>query len=316
MKKALTLITLTLIPAFACTAQQKLEAVYSDVALFWSAFDKLQYQQTKEDSIAVMQREYLDKATVGVEQFMKGRISSAAYLQKTISKHRDYYTSLRQHTAKLEQILPRLDKHYKRLKRLYPETNIPKVYFVVGALNSAGTIVNDPIVGVDMFGFYPDTPKDELSPWLNSVLRPIENIDVVVVHEMVHALQKGHEGVENTLLKKSIGEGAADFIGQLVTDSNINKHIHVYGNQNERELWLEFRNEMHGTDISNWLYNGLTSKERPADLGYFIGYKICEAYYNNAKNKKQAIKELLDIKDYDAFLAKSGYDLKFSQVSR
>lgn len=312
MKRILTVFILTFLSVTATTAQQKFEAVYSDVDLFWAAFDKLQTAQTKEDSVAILEQEYIRKGSDGVEQFMKGRITSGAYLQKTISKHKSYYTYLRQHTPKLEYLLPRLDKHYKRLKKIYPETNIPKVYFVVGALNSAGTIQQDPIVGVDMFGFYPETPKNELSPWLLSVLKPIEEIDLIVLHEMVHVLQKGYEGVENTLLKKSIGEGAADFIGELVTKSNINKHVHAYGNAHEEELWQEFKAEMHGTDISNWLYNGLTSKDRPGDLGYYMGFKICEAYYNNARNKKQAIKEILDIKDYEEFLAKSGYAARFN----
>ncbi|NEM98820.1 hypothetical protein GXP69_14040 [Pontibacter sp. BT327] len=68
---------------------------------------------------------------------------------------------------------------------------------------------------------------------------------------------------------------------------------------------------MLGTDISNWLYNGLKSTDKPGDLGYYMGYKICEAYYNNSEDKKQAIKEILDIKDHQAFLEKSGYATKF-----
>ena len=312
MKRIITALILTFVSVTATKAQQKFEAIYSDVNLFWTAFDKLKDAQTKEDSITILENVYIAKATPGVAQFMQGRISSAKYLQKTISKHSNYYTYLRNHTDKLNKILPRLDKHYKRLKKLYPETDIPKVYFVVGALNSAGTIKQDPIIGVDMFGFYPETPKQELSPWLLSVLRPIEAIDIIVMHEMVHVLQKGYDGLENTLLKKSIGEGGADFVSELVTKSNINKHVHKYGNEHERELWLQFKQEKHGTDLSNWLYNGLTSKDRPGDLGYYMGYKICEAYYKKAKDKKQAIKEILDIKDYDAFLARSGYADKFN----
>ncbi|WP_299822052.1 DUF2268 domain-containing putative Zn-dependent protease [uncultured Pontibacter sp.] len=316
MRRTITALACCLLLSYTCTAQRKLEAIYSDVALFWHAFDQLQHAQSKEDSIRILDQEYIYKGSAGVQQFLQGRISSGKYLQKTISQHPNYYTYLRSHTTKLNKILPRLDKHYKRLKKLYPDTDIPKVYFVIGALNSAGTIQQDPIVGVDMFGYYPETPKQELSPWLKSVLRPIEEIDVVVMHELVHMLQKGNEDTENTLLKKSIGEGAADFVGELVTNSNINKHIHDYGNAHERELWHEFKRQMHDTDISNWLYNGLTSKNRPGDLGYYVGYKICEAYYQSSKNKKQAIKEILNISDYDVFLARSGYELKLGQASR
>ena len=61
---------------------------------------------------------------------------------------------------------------------------------------------------------------------------------------------------------------------------------------------------------------------RLTDLGYFMGYKICQAYYNNASDKKRAIKEIIEwdlsteekAKD---FLLKSNYvpkaDLAFVQ---
>ena len=60
--------------------------------------------------------------------------------------------------------------------------------------------------------------------------------------------------------------------------------------------------------------SGEAAKERPADLGYYIGYKICEAYYQNAKDKKQAIKDILGIKDFNQFLKDSGYQGKFGSA--
>lgn len=53
---------------------------------------------------------------------------------------------------------------------------------------------------------------------------------------------------------------------------------------------------------------GVTGKDDwPNDLGYWMGYKITEQYFKKAADKRKAIKELLDIKDYKAFLRKSGY---------
>ena len=46
---------------------------------------------------------------------------------------------------------------------------------------------------------------------------------------------------------------------------------------------------------------------KPADLGYYVGYKICESYYNKQKDKKKAIQEILTIKDWEEFYLKSGY---------
>ena len=64
---------------------------------------------------------------------------------------------------------------------------------------------------------------------------------------------------------------------------------------------------MNGTNTSNWLYQGQEAKGRPADLGYYIGYKICESYYRAAKDKKQAVKDILEIKDFNQFLKDSQY---------
>ena len=66
---------------------------------------------------------------------------------------------------------------------------------------------------------------------------------------------------------------------------------------------------MSGTKTDDWLYNGLDDKrDYPADLGYYMGYKICEAYYNKAQDKKQAVKDILTIQDFEQFLSDSGYN--------
>jgi hypothetical protein len=64
---------------------------------------------------------------------------------------------------------------------------------------------------------------------------------------------------------------------------------------------------MDGTDISQWIYNGDRSTSRPADLGYFIGYRILEAYCKRMPDKQKAIAEMLAIRDPVAILRDSGY---------
>jgi uncharacterized protein YjaZ len=74
----------------------------------------------------------------------------------------------------------------------------------------------------------------------------------------------------------------------------------------EHELWIEFEQRMHGTDVSGWLY-GKPPGERPADLGYFIGYRIASAYYAKAGDKMRALAEIIGVTDVDALLVASGY---------
>lgn len=68
---------------------------------------------------------------------------------------------------------------------------------------------------------------------------------------------------------------------------------------------------MASEDLSPWLYNG-GSKGKTADLGYYIGYEICKSYYNNALDKKRAVKDIIELNyddniAVDKFLAKSNY---------
>jgi uncharacterized protein YjaZ len=133
----------------------------------------------------------------------------------------------------------------------------------------------------------------------------------IVIHEYVHIQQKLPRN--NNLLAMVIGEGSADFITQLISNKNINEQLHVYGNSREKELFELFEKEKSGTDVSYWLYNGeeAIKKGIPADLGYYMGYKIAESYYNKAADKKQAVKDILEIQDFEEFYKQSGYSKKF-----
>jgi hypothetical protein len=46
-------------------------------------------------------------------------------------------------------------------------------------------------------------------------------------------------------------------------------------------------------------------------MGYFVGFRIAEAYYAQAKDKKAAIGDLLELRDPDAILKTSGYGERF-----
>jgi len=59
--------------------------------------------------------------------------------------------------------------------------------------------------------------------------------------------------------------------------------------------------------MTRWLYNGSSSDGRPSDLGYFIGFRIVQAYYQKASDKQQAVSDILNIKDFERFLEQSGY---------
>jgi hypothetical protein len=73
---------------------------------------------------------------------------------------------------------------------------------------------------------------------------------------------------------------------------------------------------MNGTSAENWLYQGEKAKDKPSDLGYYIGYKIVESYYKNAPDKKQAVRDILKIKNFEEFLKASRYADKFKTSAK
>jgi hypothetical protein len=288
----------------------KARLVTSDIDNFWRAYDLAAKETTPEKRKEIFQREYLDKGSIGLQDFIKLRIRNSESLLSTIDRQPLYYASIRKETLKVSAMSGKIRESFRKLKNLYPDAVFPDVYFTIGRLSSGGTTSKSGLlIGTEMYGRTKDTPTAELNDWLKEVLKPIDNLPAIVAHEIIHFEQNTIES--SKLLARSINEGAADFIGEMVAGQMINPHLHTYGNPREHELWKEFQQEMQGTTYTKWLYNGSAVKDRPADLGYYMGYKICEAYYKNAKDKKQAIKDILTIKDFNKFLQDSKYAEKF-----
>ena len=62
----------------------------------------------------------------------------------------------------------------------------------------------------------------------------------------------------------------------------------------------------------NWMWGQNRNELKERDLGYYVGYRICESYYNRSKDKKKAIKEMIgldysDDKAVERFVDQSGF---------
>lgn len=286
--------------------------ITTDIENFWKAYDLAATEPSVDKKREIFQREYFDRASPGLRFYAAMKIGKVDSLVATIAQRPLYYASIRQNSLKVTKLSLTFKKVLHKLKALYPEAVFPDIYFVIGRMSSAGTASDKAlIIGVDMFGKSLDYPSSELTDWHKQVLLPFEKLPAIVAHEIIH-FQQAYGFAKQTLLTQAIQEGSADFLGEMIAGNMINAHLHEYGNPREQSLWNEFAKDMQSNDVSKWLYNGTQAKDRPADLGYYIGYKLCEAYYRNARDKRQAIKDILHIKDADQFLADSKYAGKFS----
>jgi uncharacterized protein YjaZ len=126
----------------------------------------------------------------------------------------------------------------------------------------------------------------------------------IVAHELIH-FQQHHAAA--TLLGASFNEGAADFLGAMASGKPLNGPKERYGMLHEHELWQEFKQHLDDSSLGSWMYAG-PQGDRPADLGYFLGHRIAEAYYNRAADKPQAIRDIIAARQVKELLAQSGYD--------
>jgi hypothetical protein len=248
--------------------------------------------------------------------------SGAELLAATVARRPRFYAGLRRSTLALDSLggaVAQIRAEYRRLAALYPDAVFPPVYFLIGRLTSGGTTGPSGIlIGAEMHAATATTPRDELTAWQRAVVGDVKGVPRVVAHELVHVQQEearrfrgatpaGAASSAPILLAQALEEGCADLLADVMVGSPDSSGNIAYGLAHERELWRDFQRAMLGTDTKGWLYEGDAAKNRPADLGYFIGARICRAYYERAPDKRQAVRDILVMDDPKAFLQASGY---------
>jgi hypothetical protein len=282
--------------------------VTSDIGNFWRAYDLAAKESDKAKRVAIFQAEYLDKGSPGLKDFLRLRIKSAEDLVGAIDQMPKYYASIRAQTLQVQRMEKRMRAAFRKFKSIYPEAVFPDVYFLIGITSSGGTTgPSGLLIGTELYAKTAKSPMDEVSAWLRVVLSTVDNVPAIVAHESCHYNQRYNKAPDQRhLLGKALQEGACDTIGELISGRNINEHLKVYGRTHDAEIWRDFEADMYKPDFSQWVYNATTAKDRPPDLGYYVGYLITRAYYRNAKDKRQAVHDILNIQDARAFYEASG----------
>lgn len=272
----------------------------ADIDLFWNAYDKWK-NDTKgapEQLAGILDRDYIQKGSQGVKDFIPDRIISADALAKRIEREPKYYDDVRANTLKMQSYVPEIRKGFVKLKEMYPDAIFPPVYFVIGRRNSGGTDSdNGLIIGAEMFA-------DDSSSRIH-----LTDVVSIVIHELIHYQQQA-QGQD--LVTAVMNEGAADFISELITGNQIDEADKPYGDSHEEELWKKFQEDAKTNNLKPWLYNGGdANRVGPPDLGYYMGYKISQALYEISTDKAGALKTIIAMKDPKAVIEASRYGERF-----
>jgi hypothetical protein len=290
-----------------------------DIDHFWEAFDNLEKCKNRNDSSNSFQRLYLDRATDGLKDFIEARKFTADKFVDAVASSPKFYNSVRENTYEVKKAIPLIEEIVSKFQKIYPNFKSKKICFAIGLVNTGGTVSDKfLLIGTEVSTSTKNTDVSEFnnsaySKQLASGDNVAQKIKNIVAHEYVHTQQitpYDKSAIGCGLLYMVMQEGFCDFIGELTAGSQINLVAQQYGDEHENQLWQVFKSELCSTSAKNWLYNYTTVKDKPADLGYYIGYKIAEEYYKNATNKNQAIIDIIEMNDPIKFLQISKYDQK------
>ena len=287
--------------AMACasvlaSAAQAAEPVIDtdDIALFYKIYDAAAGHPTADQ----LQRDYLDQGSEGLHILAKARNVTGARIADTLAKRPEIYVNAKRCMAVLPHVRERLQVDLQKLGELYPAAKFPPVTIAVGRGKPVG--IGSPATGVQI-GLEALCATD----WMNPDVE--ERFVHTISHEYVHVqqVQSLSDDEHPTVLEASIIEGAAEFVGELISGAPGYTYFGPLTKGREKEIETAFAADEDKTDLSRWLYN--STPERPADLGYWVGYRICKSYYEHAADKRQAVVDILKMTDPKLFLAKSGW---------
>ncbi|UCD64459.1 MAG: hypothetical protein JSW34_03225, partial [Candidatus Zixiibacteriota bacterium] len=120
-------------------------------------------------------------------------------------------------------------------------------------------------------------------------------------------------GDEKNLLGLCIREGTAEFFASLTTGRITQDEALEYTLEHEERLWNWLAQEIDGPETGDWMWQKPADPEQPYHVGYAMGFRIVEAYYNQATDKAQAVKDILGVTDFVSFLNDSHYADRFEK---
>lgn len=284
---------------------RKVQLITSDINNFWRAYDLAQKDSAHRYDL--YKRYYITPGSIGLQEYFQFKVGDLHKFVEGHDQHPRFYAAIRKNTIAVKPQKPKMIASFVKFKALYPKAQFPNVYFIIGSFSSGGTSGYDGLlIALDQRVGSPDIPTGELSLWQRNTLTELSTLPNTVAHELIHFNQGGMAS-DTTLLYSATLEGMADFIGELISGKTSNERLQTWAKGREKQIWADFKKDMYLNRARNWIANSdQETADKPADLGYWVGYQICKAYYDRSSDKKQAIADMLHIKDYRAFYEQSG----------
>ncbi len=293
------MLTIALALSQATSAQKQFANIYTtDIDNFWQAYDRIATTKDSAQQYQYLHQFFLDKGTPGLKAMMKVRDYTAKEYVDAINRYPRFWQSIRPNMLKAKQFSADIAANVQKLKVLYPALKPAPVYFTVGVFRSGGTTLDGMVlIGSESTLTDEHTIMDEFPANFNTVqfakTNPINNVVFTNVHEYVHTQQK--TTTADNLLGQCVLEGVAEFLAEKATGKISQLPAISYGKTHAERIRQVFAGQLFNATEGFWLYSNMSNQFNMRDLGYYVGHAICEKYYNRASDKKQAIKEMIEL---------------------
>ncbi len=317
MRKLLLMIPVVLLSGNNIQAQKKANVITSDVKNFWNAYDKITAVKDTVQQYQYLKSLYLDKGTEGLKAIIKARNYTPQDYINAINNYPQFWASVRNNTLKADKMGAELDKGVGKLRKIYPDLKPARIYFTIGALRTGGTYGDGHVlIGSEIAMSDKNTVSSEFPPAMRKARRtyfdsnPINDLILLNIHEYVHTQQ---HPMGESLLTASISEGIAEFVSCKAMGVPSAAPAVGFGKKNADKVRARFELEMfYPPNLYRWLWGDAPNSFGVRDLGYYIGYQMAENHYNKIRDKKQAVKELINLnyadeKAVEDFVQKSGF---------
>lgn len=297
-KKIVIICSLILFGNTIFSQDSNIRIVTTDITNFWNAYDHIVNSNDSLERIKFINELYIDEGSDGLKAMISVRNYADYEFVDAMLKYPKYWNSIRNNTDQLLKDAPKIEEYLAKLKEVYPALKPATVYFPIGVFRSAGTYQNNKILlGAEYYLANQHTIFEELPEPIQQGMKEFMpyNLPLTTLHELIHTQQKPWE--HQSIVHLALAEGVAEFISTLIAETPLSPPV-KFGKLNSERVLQQFMIEIfRDEDVWNWLWSENNNELVQRDLGYYIGYEICERYYNNATDKKKALKELIEL-DY------------------
>lgn len=300
--------------ASAADGQVRSPLIYEDIDAFAAAIAEI---DAGSAPLAAMER-YMAGASPGMQIFTTRFGTSAGSIAEKLASHPNYYRYVSGLRPEIEAREAALQQAIATLQSDAPAGSKPvPIYFLVANMRAGGNpgLVQTPegprpVIGiaielmaiserVDPSEFPKGPPGTRLT-----------DLPTVALHEMSHIFQMQVQGMDNyrslysdparsTNLAYAIREGCADFLVWRAAQWRYEDR-YQFVLEHADQLWADFSAVLHQPvdPSASWFGpRNADHPERPMQVGYGVGMQICEAYYEAASDKSQALARI-----YGAYL--------------